>query len=117
MERDFDRLVLQLEPRYGTFIDSMYAGKSGKEGRRERHGHRGRRARPTAEKLAELVSEAEEIVDDYDYAYNATTVSEKALLQSFWNVFKLLKTFKKCSKNHLKPIQTFRNPLKPLKNH
>ena len=56
----------------GALIDEMYAGKSGKAGKT--HRHRGRRARPSAEKLAELVSKAEAEVD-YDYsAYNITEV-------------------------------------------
>ena len=56
----------------GALIDEMYAGKSGKAGKT--HRHRGRRARPSAEKLAELVSKAEAEVD-FDYsAYNITEV-------------------------------------------
>ena len=63
----------------GSLINEMYAGKSGKHGKADKH-HRGRRARPSPEKLAELVSEAEVDYDNYD-GYNITTVS-------FW----LLKT-------------------------
>ena len=75
----------------GALIDEMYAGKSGKAGKT--HRHRGRRARPSAEKLAELVSEAEAEVD-YDYsAYNITEVSlnfpfkEKPERCEKWKIF------------------------------
>lgn len=60
----------------GALINEMYAGKSGKSSKSSRSHHRGRRARLSPEKLAELVSEAEEQAVDYDeYAgYNITTV-------------------------------------------
>merc|ERR1712156_1069558 len=55
----------------GSLKNEMYAGKSGKHGKADKH-HRGRRARPSPEKLAELVSEAEVDYDNYD-GYNITT--------------------------------------------
>ena len=81
----------------GSLINEMYAGKSGKHGKADKH-HRGRRARPSPEKLAELVSEAEVDYDNYD-GYNITTVSFGCLKRNN-QVFTLGSKFHHGQTNH-----------------